>query len=205
MTAADKRPDEPAGNSQDTRANAATDRAMDGTTHRATNRAAVPLPAKSETVYFDAVLHPHRSLGPRGFLILMGAMGVLSCIAGFAFLSAGAWPVFGFFGLDILIVYIAFRASSRSARWVETVRLTEEALEVREVDPKGRERSWTFQPYWLRVEMDDPPEHDSQLTLRSHGRGLIIGAFLAPEQRADLADALRDALDRHRRGVGAGA
>lgn len=197
MTAADKRPDQPTGDSPDARANAAMD--------RATNRAAVPLPANSETVYFDAVLHPHRSLGPRGFLILMGAMGVLSCIAGFAFLSAGAWPVFGFFGLDVLIVYIAFRASYRSARWVETVRLTEEALEVREVDPKGRERSWTFQPYWLRVEMDDPPEHDSQLTLRSHGRGLIIGAFLAPEQRADLADALRDALDRHRRGVGAGA
>jgi uncharacterized membrane protein len=53
--------------------------------------------------------------------------------------------------------------------------------------------------------MDDPPEHDSQLTLRSHGRGLVIGAFLAPEERLDLANALRDALSQLRRGTGAPA
>lgn len=154
-----------------------------------------------EAVLFDAVLHPHRSLGPRGFMLLMGAFGVLSFISGVVFVSIGAWPVFGFFGLDVLLVYIAFKASYKSGRLTETVRLTDSALEVREIDPTGRERSWSFQPYWLRVEMDDPPEHHSQLTLRSHGRGLVIGTFLAPEERLDLANALRDALDRQRRGA----
>ena len=162
-------------------------------------------PPPAETVYFDAVLHPHRSLGPRGFKLLMAAFGALSFINGIVFVTVGAWPVFGFFGLDVLLLYVAFKASYRSGRLVETVRLTDHALEVREIDPRGRERSWSFQPYWLRVEMDDPPEHDSQLTLRSHGRGLIIGAFLSPEERASLADALRDALDRQRRGFGAPA
>jgi uncharacterized membrane protein len=168
-------------------------------------RAHDPVPRDGEAVLFDAVLRPHRSLGPRGFLLLMAAFGALSFVAGIAFVSAGAWPVVGFFGLDILLVYVAFKASYRSGRMTETVRLTERALEVREVDPGGRERSWRFQPYWLRVEMDDPPEHDSQLTLRSHGRGLVIGAFLAPEERLDLANALRDALSQLRRGTGAPA
>lgn len=158
----------------------------------------------AEAVYFEAVLHPHRSLGPRGFTILMAALGALSFVAGILFVTAGAWPVFGFFGLDVLLVYVAFRASYRSGRLSETVRLTDSALEVREIDPRGRERSWRFQSYWLQVDMADPPEHDSQLTLRSHGRGLIIGSFLSPEERVDLAKALRDALARQRRGVGAG-
>ena len=76
------------------------------------NLGQVPTVPSRETVYFDAVLHPHRSLGPRGFAILMGALGALSLISGIVFLSAGAWPVFGFFGLDVLIMYIAFTGST---------------------------------------------------------------------------------------------
>jgi hypothetical protein len=65
---------------------------------------------------FSAIITPHRSLGPRGFLIFMLCLGGLSFIAGVIFVSLGAWPVFGFFGLDVLLVYFAFRAKYRSAR-----------------------------------------------------------------------------------------
>ena len=110
----------------------------------------------------------------------------------------GAWPVFGFFGLDVLLIYVAFKASYRSGRMHETLRLTENALTVERVGPGRRHRSWRFQPYWLRVEMDDPPEHESQLTLASHGRRLVVGAFLAPEERLEVARALGAALGRLR-------
>ena len=49
---------------------------------------------------FSALLTPHRSLGPTGFLILMACLGGLSFVSGIIFVSLGAWPVFGFFGLD---------------------------------------------------------------------------------------------------------
>ena len=65
---------------------------------------------------FSALLTPHRSLGPTGFLILMACLGGLSFVSGIIFVSIGAWPVFGFFGLDVLLVYLAFRANYRSAR-----------------------------------------------------------------------------------------
>ena len=42
--------------------------------------------------------------------------------------------------------------------------------------------------------MDDPPRRHSLLTLRSHGRWLEIGGFLTPEEKLDLARALRRAL-----------
>jgi uncharacterized membrane protein len=149
-----------------------------------------------EPALFDAVLHPHRSLSPFGFVILMTCVGLVSFTAGIVFLLAGAWPVFGFFGLDAALIYIAFRMSYRSGQLHETVRLTRTALTVRRVSPSGAVKSWTFEPYWLRVEMDDPPEHHSQLRLTSHGRALVIGSFLSPAERLDLARALGTALHR---------
>ena len=145
-------------------------------------------------VLFDAVLRPHRSLSPAGFAVLMGAVAAVGFGTGVAFLMAGAWPVFGFCGLEVLLIYVCFRLNYRSAGLFERVRLTGAALTVERRDWRGRARLWTFQPYWLRVAMDDPPRHDSRLTLSSHGRSLVIGSFLAPEERAELARALRHAL-----------
>ncbi len=160
-----------------------------------------PLPdADGEKDYlFDAVLQPNTSLDPRGFMLLMLAIVSVSFVAGMAFMLAGAWPVFGFFGLDCALVYLAFRANYRRARMYETVRLTEDTLLVERISPSGRVQRWRFQPYWLRVDIDRPVRHDSQLVLSSHGRRLNIGSFLTPDERVELADALRDALDRLRR------
>ncbi len=147
---------------------------------------------------FDARLLPHRSLTPLGFWLLMAAIAALSFAAGLFFMSAGAWPILGFYLLDVALMYWAFRASYRSGRMYETVRLTRKLLTVERVSARGRVRRWSFQPYWLRVEIDDPPAHHSQLTLSSHGRSLAIGAFLAPDERYTLAEALRAALGRVR-------
>jgi uncharacterized membrane protein len=147
---------------------------------------------------FDAVLQPHRSLSPAGFAILMAAVSLICFVAGAVFVIAGAWPVMGFFGLDVLLIYIAFRVNYGAARRYETVRLTEETLVVERVTPNGQRQTWRFQPYWLRVAMDDPPRHDSKIVLSSHGRSLVIGAFLSPSERLEFAQALRGALDRLR-------
>lgn len=160
--------------------------------------AGTPAPS-AQRVFFDAILHPHRSLGPKGFRILMVCLGLVSLAVGGAFLAKGAWPVFGFFGLDVLIVWLAFRANYRSARLYERVRLTSDDLTVKRVAERQPERTWTFQPYWLRVSMDDPPRHESQVTLSSHGTSLVVGSFLSPDERLEFAKALNGALDTWRR------
>ena len=76
--------------------------------------------------------------------------------------------------------------------------LTEQALVYERVNPAGVRERWTFQPYWLRIEFDDPPQHASELRLRSRGHAVTIGAFLAPPERRDLAAALREALHKAR-------
>ena len=147
-------------------------------------------------LHFDAVLRPHRSLNATGFKWLIGVLAVLSLIPGAIFFFMGAWPVPGFLGLDLLLIYIAFRINYRRARAYEAVQLSRESLTVTRVDARGRRQCHSFEPYWVRVEMDDPPEHDSVVTLTSHGRRFSFAHFLSPEERLDFANALDRALYR---------
>ncbi len=147
---------------------------------------------------FDAVLEPHRSLNPQGFLILMAAVVVVSFAAGMMFIMIGAWPVFAFFALDVVLIYLAFRINYHGAKMYETVRLTEEKLTVVRVSASGRVQKWSFQPYWLKINIDETPGRTSKLVLTSHGKSLAIGSFLTPSERLDLARALELELLRLR-------
>jgi uncharacterized membrane protein len=163
-----------------------------------------PPQLKASPVFFDAVLYPHRSLPPQGFMLLMLVLSVVSFAAGVSFVLLGAWPILGYFGLDVLLVYLAFRASYRSARMHEWVRLTEDTLTVERVGQRGERRRWQFQPYWLRVVLEERNE-TNRLVLTSHGRELVVGGFLAPAERRNLAVALKEALNRWRHHIGPAA
>ena len=146
--------------------------------------------------WFNAVLHPHRSLSAHGFFLLMVACCLVAFVLGLRFYFLGAWPVFAFMGLDILALYIAFRVNYRRARMYETVQLTDDDLTVRRVLPSGETEEWQFMPSWVRVRMTEPADWRTPLTLSSHGRSIHVGSFLTPEERSEFAHALRDALKR---------
>jgi uncharacterized membrane protein len=152
----------------------------------------------TEPARFDAILTPHRSLSPLGFTILMTVVAGVNVVGGIAFMLHGAWPVFGFCGLDVLLFYVMFRLNYRSARMFERIRLTADELIVERHEVNGKIQSWSFQPYWLRITMADPPEADSPLVLKSHGRSLAVGSFLSAAERLDLARALERALAAQR-------
>jgi uncharacterized membrane protein len=154
--------------------------------------------AERQTVHFAAVLHPHASLSPRAFMIMMAVLATFSFALGGLSVALGIWPIFGFYGLDILGLYIAFRVSYRRARRYETIELTDDALTVERIDPRGRRERFALQPYWLRVEIDDPPVPGSRLLVASHGRKFEIGAFLTPAEKLDFARALKRELARLR-------
>ena len=151
-----------------------------------------------KTYLFDAILQPNTSLEPKGFMLLMVAIASVSFVAGMVFMLAGAWPVVGFLGLDVALIYLAFKANYRWAQMYETVRLTSDFLLVERISPSGKVQRWSFQPYWLKVQIDTPVKHDSQLVLSSHGKRLKIGAFLTADERLELAHALQDTLAKLR-------
>jgi uncharacterized membrane protein len=147
-----------------------------------------------EPTIFSAVLTPNRSLGPTGFLILMTAVGGTSFIAGMFFLLIGAWPVFGFFGLDAALVYVAFKLNYRSGRLYETLDLTPARLVLTRVHPSGRQERFDCNPYWARVNLREWPDGRTALSVVSRGTELAFGSFLTDDERRDLATALREAL-----------
>jgi uncharacterized membrane protein len=152
----------------------------------------------SDDTFFERVLLPHRSLPPRGFHVLMLLLGALSLVVGMVFVSFGCWPVIGFFGLDVLGLYIAFRLSYRSARQREILRLAEDDFTVERIDIYGGRRMWRFQPFWLRVILEEKPDESNRLFLASHGKRFAIADFLGAPMRRELAEALRNALARWR-------
>jgi uncharacterized membrane protein len=145
-------------------------------------------------LHFDAVLHPQRSLSRKGFLIVMIMVGAISFVGGMIFLMMGAWPVFGFFGLDAALIYIAFRRNFRDGERYERVSLGDDSLEVLQVAPGGAETRATFQPYWTRVLVDN----DGCLVLRSHGRTMELGRFLVEHEKESFRVALEEALREFR-------
>ena len=158
--------------------------------------------ARSEPPIFAATLTPYRSLGPRGFLILMGCLGGASFATGVVFILLGAWPVFGFFGLDVFLVYLAFRINYRAANAYEQVTVTASELTVRKVTPRGRVRQqWTANPLWVRLQQDIHEEFGvERLFLISRGERLPIAGFLGPEEKKSFAQALSRALFEAKRG-----
>jgi uncharacterized membrane protein len=158
--------------------------------------------AELEPTIFSAVITPHRSLGHVGFLILMLVFGGISFVAGIMFFIAGAWPVFGFFGLDVALLYFAFRVNYRAADAYEEVTVTPSTLTVRKISHRGTAREWQLNPLWVRLDKVTHEEYGiERLLLVSRGRNLPVGNFLGPEEKASFANALGNALSQAKRGI----
>lgn len=147
---------------------------------------------------FRAVMTPHRSLGPKGFVILMTLLCLVNFGVGLTFWMLGAWPIMGFCGLDVLLVYLAFRASYRSGRAYESIDLASGELTLTRVDAKGAAERFIFNPYWVRVALTEAVDGRTELSLTSHGRRLVFARFLSDDERREIAEALQGALAGHR-------
>lgn len=155
-------------------------------------------PDQSEPKTYSAILRPHRSLSHSGFVFLIGVIAGISFCLGIYFVFLGAWPVFGFFGLEVLALYWAFKWNYRAAALKEYVHLDADNLSVERTAPSGQAQTWTFNPYWVRIETRYDEAGCTELALTSHGKTLILGAFLGRESRARVAESLQTALATHR-------
>ena len=158
-------------------------------------------PGPPQPELFSALLTPQRSLNRTGFLVLMVFLSVVSFAAGLAFLLMGAWPVLGFFGLDVLAIYWAFRINFLRARASEEISVTPSELRVRRVSHRGRVVEWVLNPVWVQLDQKIHAEFGiEKLYLVSRGRRVSIASFLGPDEKASFAKALTAALQAARRG-----
>ena len=152
-------------------------------------------PNPADEPFFNALLTPHRSLGRTGFTILMGTLVFGWLATGALFLSQGAWPVFGFFGLDVLLVYVAFRLNYRAARAREEVSVSRTALDIRKTAPSGRTEQHRLNPFWSRFSVARHAEIGIiRMQVEAQGKAISIGGFLNPDDRESFAAAFSRAL-----------
>ncbi|MGG7516774.1 DUF2244 domain-containing protein [Allorhizobium undicola] len=144
---------------------------------------------------FAAELVPYRSLGRKGFRILLTLSGLVCLLYGLFFLTTGAWPIGFFFGLDFLLLYGAFRLNYRAAKAREEVTLSRQQLSVRKYTPSGRMTEFLWNPFWARFFVHRHEEFGIlSMTVHGQGRQTEIGSFLNPEDRESFAKAFRQAL-----------
>jgi Integral membrane protein len=144
---------------------------------------------------FAAELTPYRSLGRKGFHVLLILTGGICLIYGVFFLVTGAWPIGLFLGLDFLALYIAFKLSYRSGRAREEVTVTRTKLSIRKFSPAGKVVEHRFNPFWARFRVNRHDEFGiTSMYVTGEGRWTDIGSFLNPDDRESFAKAFRGAL-----------
>ena len=148
----------------------------------------------SDGVLFQTELRPNRSSTPGTIRKLALVLYVALVPAGLVFVYVGAWPVFGFLGLEIVALVTLLNYHHKRSDVIERIAITINELRVERINPWGQRSKWSFKRHWLQVNLDESGQRDCTLELRSHGRALVIGAFLAPDERRKVARRLRDAL-----------
>lgn len=148
---------------------------------------------------FAAKLTPHRSMGRKGVRAVIVLVAVLATIPGIVFFSLGAWPIVGFMGLDVLLIWWALSATQRDGKRYEQVTLWPDQLELKQVDGAGKETLTRFNPYFVKLVIDrDFNERTTALHLRTRDRDVVLGAFLNPDEKSSFAKAFGTALKRSR-------
>jgi uncharacterized membrane protein len=143
---------------------------------------------------FRFELNAYRSLGPTGFQVVMAIVIAVNAVVGIVFTSLGAWPVLAFCGLDVVLIYWAFRSNYRSGRASEIIEVTPGLLTLTRTHPSGSNERFEFNPYWVRVRLLERPDGRNDLWLTSHGTQFHFAKFLSDDERRDFAESLTRAL-----------
>lgn len=145
---------------------------------------------------FEAVLYPNQPPPARNLVLLLVLVAGVAIGVGIGFFLAGAWPVLGFLGLELVLLVGALLWARKVATYAEHIRLDASGLHVASVAGRRVLRRWRFEPYWVQVRLDEDRPGEPTLRLAAEGRTLTIGRFLNARERSEVAAALEQALAR---------
>jgi|SRR5687767_10455219 uncharacterized membrane protein len=139
---------------------------------------------------FKRVARRNNSLSSTGRLVAFALIFIVSIGIAAAFAIFGAWLILPFAGLEMLVLFFAFRYMERHAADYEVIEIDGDTVKV-EWASGGTLRGGAFNRHWVQVVAHGD---GSRLALRSHGRELEIGRYMTDEQRLELARALKRRL-----------
>ena len=149
--------------------------------------------AGGETAEYDYTARRNNSLSSSGRQLVFGFILTVSLGIAAAFaLVFGAWPIMTFAGIEMAVLYLAFRYVDRHAADYEriTIRGDRVSVEIREGSDVTR---FELNRCWAQVVCES---ERARVALRSHGRELEVGRHLCEEQRRSVARELARELRR---------
>ncbi len=145
-------------------------------------------------IFLNLTVLPYRSLSKKGFKNLMLVVCFIFFSVGIFFWHIGAWPVFGFLGLDVFLLYYAFRINYKSGEIFETIKLIKQNLLITRNFPSGKKQTWNLEPYWTKVEILNPATHQHNLIIKSKNKVVSLGSFLNYNDKKILLKKIESAL-----------
>ena len=146
----------------------------------------------------DITVLPYRSLSKKNFRNLMVIVSIIFFSIGVFFWSLGAWPVFGFLGLDVLLLYLAFKINYKKGEIFENLKLFKSNLVITRVFPSGKSQKWSLEPYWTKVDLLNTSPNEYKLVLKSKEKVVLLGAFLNLNDKKKLMKRINDALQMYK-------
>ena len=152
-----------------------------------------------DKIYLDLTILPYRSLSKKGFRNLMFCVAFIFFLIGAYFWYLGAWPVFGFIGLDVWLLYYAFKINYRSGEIFETLKIEKEKFLITRNFPSGKQQSWNLEPYWASVELNSQKRNEENLILKSKDKIVLVGSFLNYNDKRKLFDRIQEAINTYKK------
>jgi uncharacterized membrane protein len=144
----------------------------------------------SEAAEYSLVARRNNSLSSTGRLTVFAFIFVVSIGIALAFALLGAWLILPFAGLEMLVLYLAFRYVDLHAGDYERIAIAGDRVEL-DFFVAGRHLHHELNRCWAQVVVSGD---GTRLALRSHGRDLEVGRYLNDEQRLRIARELRQQL-----------
>ena len=151
--------------------------------------------------HFEALITPHRSLGPAGLRRVLAVILLLSGTVSTILWIVGAWPAILFNVVEISLAIVLFVRHNRDRRTTERLLLSSNGLVVQRIDRAGRPHERRLDAGWLQAVLHERPGRTPALLLIDRGRRMEVAANLGEAEKRDLAAALRAALHRQRNPV----
>jgi len=144
--------------------------------------------------YLDIKIYRNQSLTTRGLYILMFFITIPASYIAISFYVLGAWPVLGFMGFEILLIYIAFKILFYNNKFYEHIILDSEKLNILFKKKNKIIKKIELEPTWVQVKIEKIYENEDTLIVSSHGKKIILANYLIPEERLKLAGKIKSGL-----------
>lgn len=129
-------------------------------------------------------MQPNRSLTAKGRIVWLMLIASAALVTGGGAVALGAWPVLPFAGLEVALIWLAFRVIASHDHDYEVLRVVDQQFEweCRTGDHVQRLRG---NAAWANVQVMRKRQH-CQVRLRYGGECVPLGRFITDQRRENL-------------------